>query len=172
MSKPMTPAPEIVKWLREQSKSSCPENKHNYYGSETPCYRCKGTGVVVDDRYVTAANLIEALTAERDGLAGQNVMLREALEMFSRAEHYQPLEEYDGDVEPMWANAIAECSEVLAIKTPEAAAQVAEWRASYGMLLRLIDEWKTGNLGATQCMVEMTARTKSPKAAKKAKNAK
>ena len=84
--------------------------------------------------YTTAADLIESLTAERDGLAGMVVAKNEALEMFQRADHYQPLEDIEMDVEPMWDNAIQQGREALALTLPAAVAQVAEWREKAALL--------------------------------------
>jgi hypothetical protein len=90
--------------------------------------RVKALQLVLRSSDEAIADLIATLIAERDILAAQMVQMREALEMFQRAEHYQPLEDIEITDEPMWDNAIQQGRDALDITLTSAEAQVKEWR--------------------------------------------
>jgi hypothetical protein len=110
----MTPNSEIVAWLREQADHHANQDAQaDAMGySEAAAYHDQQNKL-----FTAAANALE----ERAGLAGQVVLLKEALDLTEQA-----LEAETAD----WKYSLQfqQVSKVKALPLEQAAAQVAEWR--------------------------------------------
>ncbi len=130
----MTPTKEIVAWLRERSEYHKQQTHVKLFRSGE---NRKAKHLAIAAQYTAAANALEAA----DGLAGQNVQMRDAHQkLIERIGEVLDctfdgsISEFEHDSDCIGCQLCKISNAALAIPLAQAAAQVAEWREKAGLL--------------------------------------